>query len=253
LLAGRAFQPDDERASPTVAVINEDMARYYFGRASALGRRINGKQIVGVVKNTTYTSLRDPSRRIFYALVGAGLPIADVRFAVRAGAVDAGLATAVRAAVDDVMPTHVTQIETVDERIEATLVRERLLVRFTGGFSLLALTLACIGLYGTLSYVVAQRRREIGVRMALGAGAADIARMMLREMTITVSIGLIVGLACGVASARLFAALLFGLTPADPATLGLVALVLVIAATAAAYLPARRASRLDPMTTLRQA
>jgi hypothetical protein len=251
LLQGRTFRADDERSDPAVAVINEAMARHYFGRENPIGRRVNGKEVVGVVKNTTYTSLREPSQRIFYALVGVGLPIADVRFAVRMDAAGPGAASAIRAAVQEVVALPITQMETPDDRVEATLVRERLLVRFAGGFSLLALLLACIGLYGALSYSVAQRTADIGVRMALGARATDIVTMMLRETSVMVAAGLVVGLAGAVASTRLFAALLFGLTPTDPLTLAVVVLVLAAAAIVAGYLPARRASRVDPMVALR--
>jgi predicted permease len=251
LLQGRVFVPGDERSSPTVVVINQALARQAFGAENPLGRHLDGKEVVGVVGNTVYTNIRMQSSPILYSLVGAGLPIADVRFAVRARGSPADLAAALRAALRDVTPAPITQLETLEDRAEATLVRERFLVRFTGAFSGLALLLACIGLYGTLAYAVTVRTNEIGIRMALGADASDLVRMLLAEAGVTVAAGLVLGLAGAIGVTRFFAAYLFGLEPADPLTMSGVVAVLACTTTLAAYVPARRGSRVDPNVALR--
>jgi ABC-type antimicrobial peptide transport system permease subunit len=203
------------------------------------------------VGNTAYTSIRIQSSPILYSLVGAGLPIADVRFAVRARGSAADLAAVLRAALRDVTPAPITELETLNDRAEATLVLERFLVRFTGAFSGLALLLACIGLYGTLAYAVTVRTNEIGIRMALGADASDLVRMLLAEAGVTVAAGLVLGLAGAMGVTRFFAAYLFGLEPADPLTMSGVVAVLACTTTLAAYVPARRGSRVDPNVALR--
>jgi predicted permease len=253
LLQGRVFAAGDEAPNPGVVVINAALARQAFGGANPLGRRLDGREVIGVVDNTAYSSIRNRDTPIVYALVGAGVPIADVRFTIRARGPAAGLTSALRSAVREVTPAPITLIETVDDRAEATLVRERFLVGSTGTFSGLALLLACVGLYGTLAYAVTVRTSEIGVRMALGASATDLVRMLLIETSATVASGLVLGLSGAVAATRLLSAYLYGLEPTDPLTMAAVVALLVSATTVAAYLPSRRASRVDPNVTLRHA
>ena len=146
----------------------------------------------------------------------------------------------------------VREVITLAEQVDRTLTRERLVARLTGFFSLLALGLACLGLYGVMSYAVARRTGELGIRMALGATPRGVRWMVLREALLLVLIGVAAGLPLAVAAARLAAGLLFGLSPTDPATLTAAALVMLGVAGLAAYLPARRASRVDPAVALRQ-
>jgi ABC-type antimicrobial peptide transport system permease subunit len=136
--------------------------------------------------------------------------------------------------------------------VDQSLNRERLLATLSGFFGILALLLAAIGLYGVMSYTVARRRNEIGIRMALGAEQKVILRMVLREVFVLVAVGMAAGFAAAAASTRLIASMLFDLAPGDPATLTVAGTTLLIVAALAGYLPARRAAKLDPMTTLRE-
>jgi len=139
----------------------------------------------------------------------------------------------------------------MNEVVESTLVQERLMAQVAGLFSLLALLLACVGLYGTMSHAVAQRTNEIGIRMALGARIADVIAMLMRETGWIVGAGVGIGLLGAAAVTRTVSTLLFGLTPSDPSTIAFAAFLLATAAAIAAYLPARRASRVDPIVALR--
>jgi ABC-type antimicrobial peptide transport system permease subunit len=142
-------------------------------------------------------------------------------------------------------------VKTQVQQVEETLQQERMLAGLTGGFSLLGMLLACLGTYGVTSHGVERRTAEIGVRMALGARRADVQRMVLRDVAVVAGTGIAAGGAAAVAAARAIAASLYGVAPRDPLTLGLAALLIASAALLAGYLPARRASRVDPMTALR--
>jgi ABC-type antimicrobial peptide transport system permease subunit len=135
--------------------------------------------------------------------------------------------------------------------VNESLMQERFIAQLGSAFSLFALLLACVGLYGVMSYAVTRRTIEIGVRMALGARGADVVRMVMKETMMLVTIGMAVGLGAALATTRLISSLLFGLTPNDPATIAAAALLMISVAALAGYLPARRASRVDPMTALR--
>jgi ABC-type antimicrobial peptide transport system permease subunit len=251
IVAGRAFAPGDEPPA-AVAIINETMARQYFGRESALGRHIRGAAVVGVVRDTKYASLRDAALRIYYTPVGRGWTVPDVRFALHTDRSIAAIGPAIRRAIADAgVAQKVTAIESIADISDATLVRERLLAELATSFGLLSLLLACIGLYGTMSFAVARRTNEIGLRMALGASRAAIVQQLMRESGMTVGLGAAAGLIGTFALSRLLSRLLFGLEPSDPATIAVAVLLLVGAAVTAAYLPARRASGTDPMVALR--
>jgi ABC-type antimicrobial peptide transport system permease subunit len=144
------------------------------------------------------------------------------------------------------------QVATFTTQVEESLARERLLATLSGFFGGLALLLAIIGLYGVMSYNVARRRNEIGIRMALGAEQSRVLRMVLREVSTLIFIGLAIGLGITMAATRFVSSFLYGLTPNDPKILGSAAVLLALVALGAGYLPARRASRLDPMTALRE-
>jgi predicted permease len=264
VLEGRGFTDADNEGAPRVALFNEAAARFYFGDRSPLGAQIRffhdprekeppPYEIVGVVKDSRYQNLREPDTRLIY------LPVAQERdrleeltLAVRAEREPTGLIGAisseVRRAGSDIL---LTNIATLNEQIDQSLVQERLVATLSLFFGLLSLLLACIGLYGVMSYDVARRTHELGVRMALGAQRSDVISMVLRESMLLVVIGALIGLGAALAATRLISSLLYGLSPTDPLTIGLAALLMLAVAALASYLPARRASQVDPMAALR--
>jgi predicted permease len=252
IVAGRAFGPGDEPPAAQVAIINETMAHQYFAGVSALGQRINGQLVVGVARDTKYTSLREPPPRMMYTPVGQGWAVADVRFALHSHRTIAELTGPIdRAIVDAGVTQSVTAIESLGAIADATLARERLLAKLASGFGLLALVLACIGLYGTMSFAVARRTNEIGTRLALGATRARIVGGLMIEFGTPVVLGATGGIAAMIAMSRLLSRFLFGVEATDPATMGSAVVVLGLAAAVAAFLPARRASGTDPLVALR--
>jgi predicted permease len=258
LLAGRDFDWHDRPESSPAALINETMARYYFHDASPLGRWValgdrKPVRIVGVVKDARYMSLREPVHRTVYLdLFQMAEMDAGLRFEVRAADHPLQLLAAVQAAVR-AMGGHVPvkNETTFDRQIDESLIQERLVAALCGFFGSLALLLAAIGTYGVLAYAVSRRTNEIGIRMALGAGRRSVLWMVLRETVGLVLAGIVIGLPLTLAATRLTGKLLFGLTPADPLTMTLAILAMLSTAAAASYLPARRASRVDPMVALR--
>ena len=262
ILQGRGFTDTDNEIAPKVALLNEAAAHFYFGDRSPLGTQARFGQregvsptyeIVGVVKDSRYQNLREPDTRLIY------LPLSQARdrlrrltLAVRAEGKSTELTGAisneVRAIGSDILLTNVT---TLDEQVDQSLVQERLVAMLSLFFGLLALLLASIGLYGVMSYDVARRTNEIGIRMALGASANRVVRSVMRETMVWVALGAGLGLGAAFATTRWLESLLFGLKPRDPLTIGLAALVLLAVAAVAGYLPARRASRVDPLVALR--
>lgn len=260
IIVGRALNPDDEptEQGPRVAVVSQQMATYFFGAENPIGRTFrfgkNRVDIVGVAKDTKYLTLREDARRAFYVPGSArdffgGPGFSSVLLA-------AGDAATLRSAVSGVVTgfdpdLRTTNLQTLNEVVEATLVQERVVTQFSGFFSLLAMLLACVGLYGTLSYSVAQRANEIGIRMALGARVQQVIGMVMRDTSVIVGGGLLVGAAGAVGAAHAISSLLFEVSTSDPWTMAVATAVLVAAATSAAYLPARRAAQVDPMVALR--
>jgi predicted permease len=259
LVMGRDFAPREvsnkPNESPKVAIINETMARYYFGEENPLGRRFGwGDQsvkydfeIVGVVRDANYGNLRGRTRPLIYFPAQGGTLLV-----VRAGEESSTLLATIRQEIQAVDKSlEIVSIQTVPQLLEQALVQEQMLAKLSSFFSLLALLLACIGLCGLMSYDVARRTREIGIRMALGARGLNVLTMVLRETLWLVVIGLVIGLAGALLSMKLIGGLLFGLSPADPLTLSLATLLLVAVAVLAGSIPARRAARVDPMVALR--
>ncbi len=258
LLLGRDFNPHDTAQSPHVAVVNETFVKKFFGHANPIGRtyrwRPNNKlsdpvEIVGVVKDAKYSSLREPVPPTFYHSENQDDPRPFAVMEIRGST---SLIPAVKSAMEEVNPNIVIQFGTLSTQIDESLTREKMLATLSGFFGGLALLLAMIGLYGVMSYNVARRRNEIGIRMALGAEQSRVLWMVLGEVTVLIGIGLVLGMAVTLATTRFVTSFLYGLTPNDPRTLGSAAVVLAIVAIVAGYLPARRASRLDPMTALRE-
>jgi putative ABC transport system permease protein len=259
-LAGRDFDAHDTPQSPLVAVVNESMAHKFFGNPrDAVGKtfRQGGSgsspiEIVGVVKDTKYRSLRAEGEAIAYHPLSQLPPMRWVNFLLRANGPAVSLIPGVKAAVGEVNHDVTLQFRTLSVQIDESLGRERLLATLTGFFGALALALAVIGLYGVMSYNVARRRNEIGIRMALGAEQSRVLRMVLGEVALLLGGGLALGLVAAVFSTRLLASFLYRLQPNDPATLVMACVVLAVAAAAAGVLPARRAANVDPMTALRE-
>ena len=200
-----------------------------------------------------YDNLREETRAIVY--LGAGQeeqPYPSATFEVRGAGSAADLIPSVKSVLEQVNPDITLQFRTLSEQVAESLTRERLLATLSGFFGALALLLATIGLYGVMSYNVARRRSEIGIRMALGAAEARVLRMVLSEVALLVGVGLLAGLGAALAATRLIATFVWGVTVRDPFTLAMAAVLLGAVALLAGYLPARRASRLDPMAALRE-
>lgn len=258
LLLGRDLGERDTENSRKVAVVNESFARRYLAGQNPIGRHFSLKdniEIVGVVKDFKFN---DPRQEVwpvaFMPLVQSSFTPA--RFAryieVRTLGDPLGVAANVREALNEVAPNlPVTGIKTLSQQVDAALGRESLIAGVSTSFAVLALLLACIGLYGVVSYAVAGRTKEIGVRMALGACRPNILTIVLREALMLALIGVGIGLATSMALAGAVSSQLYGLKPTDPYTMVGASLLLIAAAGLAGFMPAHRASRVDPMTTLR--
>jgi len=259
-IAGRDFGPQDSRESQEVAVISESVARHFFGAENPIGRRFTPYtdsppqiEIIGVVRDAKYKSLREPSGPMFYMPYAQFGPAAgSMTLVVRTAGDPAPIAVAAQRearTLDPAMPRY--EAETLAAQLDVSLTQERLVATLSSVFGLLALVLVCIGLYGVLAYDVARRTHEIGIRMALGANARQIVRLVLGETLWMVGISIVIGLGATWAATRWVKSLLFGLPPHDPLTIGLAVLALMAVAAIAVYLPALRASRVDPMLALR--
>jgi predicted permease len=261
LLAGRLFTPRDRSGSLRVAILNHTAARAFFGAESPLGRTVNfpGQwveddfEIVGVVADTRYKDLRTPDGRMAYLPLEQAIdPITSVSVAVRGPGDVTRLASPLRAIVTETVPGgFVTGIMTMEQQVEMSLVRERMLALLATFFAALALILACIGLYGVMAYRVARRTREIGIRIAVGASQQNVVWMMSRETLLLVTIGAALGTMASLVANRYIAGQLFGVTPRDPVAIVAALSVLGIVTMVAGYVPARQASRIDPIRALR--
>jgi predicted permease len=259
-IAGRDFGPQDSRESQEVAVISESVARHFFGAENPIGRRFTPYtdsppqiEIIGVVRDAKYKSLREPSGPMFYMPYAQFGPASgSMTLVVRTAGDPVPIAVAAQRearTLDPAMPRY--EAETLAAQLDVSLTQERLVATLSSVFGLLALVLVCVGLYGVLAYDVARRTHEIGIRMALGANARQIVRLALGETLWMVGIGIVIGLGATWAATRWVASLLFGLQPQDPLTIGLAVLVLLAVAAVAGYLPARRATRVDPLVALK--
>ncbi len=257
ILAGREIDERDQPGSPSVAVISERLARTYFGNENPLGRRVTfvdekrDLEIVGVSANVRYGGLKEgspmtvftaasqfPPDRVTYALRVAGDPLTYVR----------SVHEVVREA-DSRIP--VTNVFTQAAEIDRTISREITFSKLCTGFAVLALLIACVGLYGTVSYSVAQQVGEIGIRMALGAQRGAVVWMVLHRVLLLAAVGLAISVPAALSASQLVKSFLFETQPNDPGTLALAGVVLLSAAILAGYAPARRASRIDPLAALR--
>jgi predicted permease len=261
LLAGRSFTPGDRSGSLRVAILNESAARAFFGTESPLGRKVNfpGQrvqdqfEIVGIVADAHYQDLRTSDRPMAYLPLEQAIdPITNVVVSVRGASDLTRLVPSIRASVAETVPGgFVTDIATIEQQVKMSLVRERMLALLATFFAALALLLACIGLYGVMAYRVARRTREIGIRIAVGARQRSVVWMMVRETLLLVIIGAALGTLASLGVNRFVAAQLFGVTPRDPAAIAVALSVLGCVTVIAGYLPARYASRIDPVKALR--
>jgi predicted permease len=257
ILLGRDMSERDLPGAPEVAVINETMAKFYFKDASPIGKYFTTvkvrMQIVGVVRDAQDHDFRDEPVRRFYVsyfqpIDGITTANFEIRVDGKARNVNAALRREV-AAVSSNLP--ILSTKEVRELMDANVVAERLIAKLSAFFGLLAVVLAAVGLHGVLSYAVARRTNEIGIRIALGAESANVAGMVLREVVVLMAVGGMAGLAGAFALTRLVEKMLFGLQTVDPMTYGGAAALLGAVGLIAGYLPARRAARIDPMVALR--
>lgn len=259
ILLGRGFGPQDTDKSPKVALISETMAQRYFPDSSPLGKRFgtgNPKsndqiEIIGVVKDARYGSLTEELQpMVYYSHAQRPQPLSN--FVVRFSGAPESIIPQVRQAIQEVnQKLPVDEIVSLPKHIERSLVQQKLIAQLASFFGLLALLLACIGLYGVLSYAVARRTNEIGIRMALGAQSSDVLWLILREALVLVLTGIVIGLLFSFVATQMASSLLFELKPNDPLTITLATLLLIIVATVAGCLPARRATKVDPLVALR--
>lgn len=261
VLMGRVFDGRDDATAPKVAVVNQTLARSAFGDDNPIGKTLRfgsdakprDFEIVGVVGDAKYNDLREPVPPTAYFFHLQALDVASyMTFQVRTAGEAEAIVPAVRgevAQVDENVP--VSRVDTLVGRIDKALVLERMFSRLTGSFALLALVLVCVGLYGTMSYFVARRTNEIGIRMALGARPVRVFRMVLIEGLILTGAGILFGLAGAAVGTRLISSVLYDVPGLDPLTFISVAVLLIAVGLLSCYVPARRAMKVDPMVALR--
>ena len=262
LVAGRDFDAGDTRNSIKVAIINETFARDLFSGANPIGRRFwvektpwepeTAYEIIGLVKDTKYENIREDFGPIAFMPVSQETqPNASGQFLIRSSLPGGQITTSVKNVLLDVNPKITVSFQNFETMIGESLLRDRLMATLSGFFGLLALILASVGLYGILSYSVANRRNEIGIRMALGASGRAVLSMIMREGLLLVCVGIAIGLPFVFGLTRFAQSMLFGLSPADPLSLAAAALFLFGVAMVAGFVPARRASKVDPLVALR--
>jgi predicted permease len=262
LLIGREFNQRDTQTSPHVAVVNEAFIRRYLPGMSAIGKTVrtnaeNGfpeteYEIVGIVKDTKYTDLREPTPPMVFAPADQFPDVGPwAVLLIRFSSPPSVVIAAVRDKISQINPAIKTELHVFQTDIENTLGRERLMALLSGFFGVLASLLAMVGLYGVMSYIVAMRKNEIGIRMALGASRGTVIGIVVRQTLTLLAVGVGTGLVLSLAAAKGANSLLYGLTANDPLTLFSAAGFLAVVALAASYIPAYRASRVDPMNALR--
>jgi ABC-type antimicrobial peptide transport system permease subunit len=243
--------------------VNEAFVRALDLGPNAVGKRLRREsqpnspeetfEIAGVVKNTKYFNIRDDFKPIgYYAQSQDARPDAGDRILIHSSLPLAVVTASVRRTLGEMDPAMTFEFTVFKTLIANNLLPERLMATISGFFGVLAGVLAAVGLYGVMSYMVARRRNEIGIRMALGARRSQVIALIFRETGVLLAIGLAVGAVLALAAGRAAASLLFGLNPYDPVTLVAAMATLAMVATAATYLPARRAARLDPNSALRE-
>jgi predicted permease len=260
LLLGRDFTSRDNEKAPRVAIINESMAQHFFGRENPVGKHFgigSGSpteyEIVGVVSDAKLRTPYDHNQMVRYRPYRQDLGhLLNMCLGVRAAGSPGSIAASVRRELQKIDPSlPLLRVETVDEQLDDALVQERLVAVLAGFFGALAVLLACLGLYGVMSYLVTRRTNEIGIRMALGATRFDVIGAVLKECMLMVFTGIAIGVPTALASTRLISTKLFGISTTDPLTLTAATALLIAVAVLAGFVPALRASRVDPMVALR--
>jgi putative ABC transport system permease protein len=265
LVAGRKFTPVDDQDHPGVAIVNESFVRHYFPNENALGQRLRPSppgriwnnerlttfEIVGVVRDVKLAGLEAPSEPAYY-LPASQAPLQDMTLLVRTTTDPLSIVGAVRGAVLSIDPNQpISNVSTLEKVVDESIAQRRLNMLLMGLFGGLAMLLSAVGIYGLLSHAVTQRTQEMGIRMALGAQVSDVLELVLKQGMMLALAGEAIGLAGAFALTRLMRGLLFGVTPNDTTTFVVVAGVLGVVALLACYVPARRATKVDPLVALR--
>jgi putative ABC transport system permease protein len=261
LLRGRSFTPADTAEASKVAVINDSMAREYWPSENPIGQRLQGgggqptwRTVIGVVGNVLHEGLDGAAKAEMYLPVEQADmniesdPTIVMRTDIPAGATAGELRAAV-SAIDTAIALD--RIETMQQLVSGSVAQPRFRTMILVGFSLLALVMASIGIYGVMNYLVIQRTRELGIRLSLGATRTNVLRLVLGRAAALIGAGMCLGLVGSVLLVRLITNLLFGTAPLDPLTFAAVPVLLAAVALAASYVPARRATRIDPIVALR--
>jgi predicted permease len=257
LAVGRDFNEADREGSPKVVIVNEQLAKHFFGTTNALGKKIGldkipDMTIVGVVKDAQYINLRENLRRHFYIPTTQEKVLLNLTLHVKTETDPQVVAESLRAELKNLDPhLPLYNVKTLSKEIDESLVQERLVTWLSSAFGLLATLLTALGLYGVLTFSVARRTREIGIRVALGAQRLDVFKLIMIRGVVLVGVGVVAGVGASIALGRLLESLLFGVQPNNAMTLALVSVGLVVVALLACYLPARRATKVDPLVALR--
>jgi predicted permease len=256
ILAGRGFNAQDTESSVPVSVINQALARKFFPNTNPIGKRFYGgygtRLIIGVCADTRYSDMRQPTPPVHFDLDPPSPWLGPVTYIIRSSLQPAILVPSLRRAAQLIDPDlPLSNIRTQQQQIDASMQQERMFASLTAGFGLLALALACVGIYGIMAYTVSQRTNEIGIRFALGASRRQIRTMVLREAGWLAIAGVVVGLGVAIVLMRLVQSMLYGLKPGDPLSLTASTMLLLTIALVAGWIPAARASRVEPMEALR--
>jgi predicted permease len=261
ILLGRDFRMTDGRGAPKVCIVNERFARQFFKDGLAVGRHIGmggdpgtklDIEIVGIARDTKYESMRDEVPLEVYQPYHQMEFVIGMYAYVRTARQPEQAFSSIRQVVNNLDPNlPVFLMKTIQSQMEESLITERLVASLSTGFGILATLLAAIGLYGVMAYMVAQRTREIGVRMALGASSGDVLWLVMKDVVVLAGIGIAVGLPAAWALTRLVKSQLYGIQPNDTLTIVAATLGIACVALLAGYVPARKATRVEPMLALR--
>ncbi len=259
LVSGREFTPSDTMAAPKVALVNETWAKHFFGGASPIGRKFRvgadgmpQMEIVGVVRDSKYASVKERPPKMYFTPYRQGEQVGSLAFYVRSTLPPEQISRQIRRVIASIDPNlPVEQLRTMEEQVNRNIRSDRLVLQLSSAFAILATVLAMLGLYGVMAFGVARRTREIGIRMALGAASANIRTLVLREVGLILAIGVVLGVPAALAVARMAETQLFGVKAYDATVVAGAIASLALAAFAAGYLPARRATRVSPTEALR--
>lgn len=262
LVAGRGFTAQDAESPQRVSIINQALARKYFPNQNPIGRRFSMDDsttknrswfdIIGVSADTRYSNLQEEPPPLHFDLYRQSEGVGGVTYIVRTRLSPEAIVPSLRAVVRDIdRDLPLRDVRTQQQQIDATIVQQRVFASLTAAFGILALALACVGIYGIMAYTVSQRTNEIGIRLALGAGRSQVRGMVLKEAGWLATAGVVVGVAAALGLGRLLKSMLYGLQPSDPTSLAGAAVLLLGVALLAGWIPAMRASRVEPMEALR--